>query len=286
MLPLPTYSLIRSLVMARRFAGKKAMPCLALSLMAMMTGNVAHAQSSLADTLAQYRQQLADDNPAELAEAKGEELWKKPRGPNNATLQQCDLGAGPGVLKGAYVALPRYFKDTDRVQDIESRLVTCMTSLQGFSVAEASKNPFGANSDMQALAAYVASQSRGLKIAAGASHPKERQAIAIGQQIFNYRAGTHDFSCATCHGESSKRIRLQDLPNLRDPKEAQRTYATWPAYRVSQGEVRTMQHRLWDCFRQQRLPEIQYNSEAVIALTAYLANMAAGGLYDAPSVKR
>jgi sulfur-oxidizing protein SoxA len=255
-------------------------------LMTMTTGGLAYAQSSLADDLARYRQQLADDNPAELAEAKGEELWKTVRGPNKTTLLQCDLGVGPGVLRGAYVALPRYFKDTDRVQDIESRLVTCMTTLQGFSPADASKNHFGANSDMQALVAYVASQSRGLKIASGASHPKEREAIAVGQEIFNYRAGTHDFSCATCHGESSRRIRLQELPNLRDPKDAQRTYATWPAYRVSQGEVRTMQHRLWDCFRQQRLPEIQYNSEAVIALTAYLANMAAGGVYDAPSIKR
>lgn len=246
----------------------------------------AQAQQSVAESLAQYRQMLAEDNPAELAEAKGEELWKTARGPKHATLQQCDLGAGPGVLKGAYVVLPRYFGDTDKVQDIESRLVTCMTTLQGLTVADASKNPFGANSDMQALVAYVAGQSRGLPIAAGKTHPKELRAIAIGQQIFNYRAGTHDFSCATCHGESGKRIRLQELPNLRNHKEAQATYATWPGYRVSQGEVRSMQHRLWDCFRQQRFPDLQYNSEAVIALTAYLANNAAGGTYNAPAIKR
>lgn len=243
-------------------------------------------RQSVADSFAQYRQQLAEDNPAELAEARGQELWKTAGGPKNASLEQCDLGAGTGVLKGAYVALPRYFKDTDRVQDIESRLVTCMTSLQGLSAADASKNPFGANSDMQALVAYVASQSKGMRIAPGNSHPTERQAIAIGRQIFFYRAGTHDFACATCHGESGKRIRLQELPNLRDPKEAQATYATWPAYRVSQGEVRSMQHRLWDCFRQQRFPELLYNSEAAIALTAYLAQTAEGGMFAAPSIKR
>ena len=80
------------------------------------------AQQSVADSLAQYRQMLAEDNPAELSEAKGEELWKTPRGPRKASLQQCDLGAGPGVVKGAYARLPKYFADTDRVQDIESRL--------------------------------------------------------------------------------------------------------------------------------------------------------------------
>jgi sulfur-oxidizing protein SoxA len=246
----------------------------------------AQAQQSVADSLAQYRQMLADDNPAELSEAKGAELWKTARGPKHVSLEQCDLGAGPGVVKGAYVVLPRYFKDTDRVQDLESRLVTCMMTLQGFTVAEASKNPFAPSSDMQALVAYIAGQSRGLKMTAGASHPKELHAIAIGKSIFNYRAGTHDFACATCHGESGKRIRLQELPNLRDRTDAQATYGTWPGYRVSQGEVRSMQHRLWDCFRQQRFPELQYNSEAMISLMAYLANNARDGVYNAPSIKR
>lgn len=252
----------------------------------MVPSMVLAQQQSVADSFAQYRQMLADDNPAELAEAKGEALWKTPRGPRQVSLQQCDLGAGPGVVKGAYVGLPRYFQDTDKVQDVESRLVSCMTGLQGWTTAQASSQPFANNSNMQALVAYIAGQSRGLKIAAGARHPKEAEAIAIGRQIFNYRAGTHDFACATCHSESGKRIRLQELPNLRDPREAQATYGSWPGYRVSQGEVRSMQHRLWDCFRQQRFPELVYNSEAVIALMAYLANNGAGGIYNAPSIKR
>lgn len=269
--------------MARRHAlTKVALLCACL----VSVAGAARAQQSVADSLAQYRQMLADDNPAELSEAKGAELWKTPRGPKKATLEQCDLGAGPGVVKGAYVRLPKYFADTDLVQDVESRLVTCLTTLQGFTAEQAGKNPFGANSDMQALVGYVAGQSRGFKIAAGASHPKEAQAIAIGRQIFNYRAGTHDFACATCHGESGKRIRLQELPDLRAGADARATYATWPGYRLSQGELRSMQHRLWDCFRQQRFPEIGYNSEAMIALIAYLAKNAEGGNFAAPAIKR
>ena len=42
---------------------------------------------------------------------RGEELWQTKAGPKAATLQQCDLGKGPGVVQGAYVELPRYFKD-------------------------------------------------------------------------------------------------------------------------------------------------------------------------------
>lgn len=255
-------------------------------LLSLASAASAQSTQSATDEIAKYRQLLADDNPADLAEAKGEDLWKTPRGPKNATLEACDLGVGAGVVKGAYVKLPRYFADTDRVQDVESRLVTCMTALQGISEAEARKNPFGANSNMQALVAYIAAQSKGMKIAPPQSHPKEREAYAIGKQIFFYRAGTHDFACATCHAAPDQRIRLQNLPNLLERKDAQATYASWPAYRVSQGEVRTMQHRLWDCFRQQRFPDAQYTSDAITALTMYLAKNAEGGTFNAPAIKR
>jgi len=117
-------------------------------------------------------------------------------------------------------------------------------------------------------------------------HPKEKEAFALGERIFFYRGGPHDFACSTCHGAEGKRIRLQDLPNLTNPKDAQRAYTTWPAYRVSQGEVRSMQWRLNDCFRQQRFPELEFVSPTSVAITMYLAKNASGGLMNAPSVKR
>ena len=70
-----------------------------------------------------YRQMVNDGSPAELFELEGEALWKKPQGPKQVSLEKCDLGLGPGVLKGAYAALPRYFKDADRVMDLETRLL-------------------------------------------------------------------------------------------------------------------------------------------------------------------
>jgi len=100
------------------------------------------AQQDTQKEIERYRQMLQESNPAELFEARGEELWKTRRGPKNASLERCDLGLGPGVVKGAYVRLPRHFADTDRVQDLESRLVTCMVTLQGFTPEEARRNPF------------------------------------------------------------------------------------------------------------------------------------------------
>ncbi|MBL8514308.1 MAG: sulfur oxidation c-type cytochrome SoxA [Betaproteobacteria bacterium] len=236
-----------------------------------------------------YRQALADGNPAELWEARGEDLWKKKRGPKNATLEQCDLGLGAGKVKGAYAQLPRYFDDTDKVEDLESRLVTCMVMLQGFSYAQAKKNPFGGpdvKSDMEALVAYVTAASRGVKMNVAVKHPKEKEAFDIGKKMFFHRGGPHDFACATCHAADKQRIRLQDLPNLTKQEPAQRAYTSWPAYRVSQGELRSFQWRLFDCFRQQRFPELDFTSQGSVALTMYLAKNANGGVFNAPSIKR
>jgi sulfur-oxidizing protein SoxA len=62
--------------------------------------------------------------------------------------------------------------------------------------------------------------------------------------------------------------------------------AAWPTYRVSQGALRTMQHRLWDCFRQQRWPVPEYGSDVITALTVFLNKQANGGELAVPSIKR
>src|SRR6266852_9995441 len=137
------------------------------------------AQQDTLKEIERYRQLLQESNPAELYEARGEELWKTRRGPKNASLEQCDLGLGAGVVRGAYVQLPRYFADTDRVEDLESRLVTCMVALQGLTPEEAKRRPYsgpGQPSMMADLVAWIASESRGMRIAPPQSHPKERLA--------------------------------------------------------------------------------------------------------------
>jgi sulfur-oxidizing protein SoxA len=249
----------------------------------------AFAQSSTADEIAKYREALQDGNPAELWEARGEEMWKAPRGPKQASFASCDLGLGPGVVKGAYAQLPRYFADAGRVMDLETRLVWCIVHQQGIAEADVLKHKFGngsERSDLEALAAYVTSQSRGVKMNVALDEPHVRDMYRLGEKIFFYRGGTHDFACATCHADDGKRIRLQDLPNLTKVEGAQKAYTTWPAYRVSQGELRTFQWRLYDCFRQQRFPELQFGSDATIALTAYLAARANGAPFDGPAIKR
>lgn len=245
-------------------------------------------QKSTADGIAEYRAMLADGNPAELFEAKGEDIWKTQRGPKNASLAQCDLGKGPGIVKGAFVELPRWFADTAKVQDLESRLLTCMERLQGFDAAEIARTPFGKGEQrtMEGLTAWISAESRGMKFNLPQAHAEERKTFELGKRAFFYRAGPYDFACASCHGQPNQRIRLQDLPDLTKNPGDGVGFAAWPAYRVSNGQLWSMQHRLNDCFRQQRFPYPGYASEVTIALGVYMGVNAKGAESIAPALKR
>ena len=128
--------------------------------------------------------------------------------------------------------------------------------------------------------------SKGDKIKVSTAHPKEKEMYELGKRAFFFQGGPMDFSCASCHGEDGKRIRLQDLPNITTQKGAAMGWGYWPAYRVSSGQFWTMQQRLNDCYRQQRFPEPIYGSDATIALSTFMGVTAKGAKSIAPALKR
>lgn len=255
----------------------------------------ASAQNAQIDSekeIERYRAMINDPmaNPGYLAVDRGEQLWSLARGTKNVSLETCDLGEGPGKLEGAYAKLPRYFADSDRVMDLEQRLLWCMDKVQGLDTKDVVTRRFGApgrESDMEGLVAFIANKSNGMKYKPQVSHPKEKEMLAAGEALFVRRAGQLDFSCATCHAVPGARIRLQGLPDFSKPtKDARETMGSWPTYRVSQSQTRTMQHRLWDCYRQMRHPVPEYASDGITALSLYMAKMAEGGEINVPSIKR
>ncbi len=262
---------------------------LAVSSAVMIAAWSALADEKLDQASPRYREMLRDASPAELYVMMGEELFRAKRGPKNESLEACDFGLGPSVVAGAHAQLPRYFADTDRVEDLESRLMTCMTRLQGFGEEAFPRHALGdaRTLDLEKLTAYVAAQSFGMKLAAPLAHAKEVDAFRIGERLFHRRAGAYDVSCATCHTNlQGKRIRLQRLAQLTEPSEAQAAFPSWPAYRVAPGTVHTMQDWIAACYWGGRHPQLRYGSEASIALQVFMAQYANGGVITAPSVKR
>ena len=137
-----------------------------------------------------------------------------------------------------------------------------------------------------ALATYVGNASRGMRFDLPQSHPEERLMYELGKRAFFYRAGPYDFACATCHGVDGQRIRLQELPNLTKNPGDGIGFAAWPAYRVSAGQMWSMQYRLNDCYRQQRFPYPFFASEPTIALGVYMGVNAKGAESIVPAIKR
>ena len=260
-----------------------------LALAAALALASAARADDAAKEIQRYRQMVAEGSPAELFELEGETLWKKPGGPNNVSLERCDLGEGPGVLKAAYAHLPRYFKDAERVMDLETRLVYCMGTVQGRSREDATARVFGTAdrpSELELLSAYIAGQSLGVAIEPGMSQPREKASYELGRALFFHRVGPWDFSCASCHGEEGKRIRMQELPALHEAKYARPVMASWPAYRVSTSQFITLQWRMNDCYRQMRMPEPGFGSDTTVALIHFLSANARGEIYSGPGNKR
>lgn len=267
---------------------RKYFPCVALGLVAMVMPAAWAQKNASVQSIEEYRAMLQDGNPADLFEAKGEGLWAQKRGPKGASLEKCDLGKGPGVVKGSILELPRYFADTGRVQDLESRLLTCMETLQGLDAKAIAATPFGKGeqNNVTALATWIAAESKGGRFNLPQSHVQEKITYEVGKRLFFQRGGPHDFSCASCHGEDNKRIRLQDLPNLTKNPGDGVGFAAWPAYRVSNGQMWGMQQRMNDCYRQQRFPYPGFASDATIALQVYLGVNSHGSASVAPAIKR
>jgi sulfur-oxidizing protein SoxA len=229
---------------------------------------------------------MMPDNPALFVAEDGEALFRKPAGPNKVSLEKCDFGKGPGVLEGAYVEMPRFFADTGKVMDLESRLVHCMTTLQGYTKKDKQvKKRHGSSSVMMRLQTYIAQQSNGYAWNPPMDHPLEKAMRDAGEVMFYRRSGPMDFSCQTCHGDSGKRIRASVLPNVTDPKEWTKAIS-WPAERAGQQNVRSTQHRLRGCLYQMRHPGINGGSDASIALISFWTDAARGQPAILPDLKR
>jgi sulfur-oxidizing protein SoxA len=226
------------------------------------------------------------DSPAYWVAEEGEALFREKRGPNNASLESCDFGKGPGVVEGAYAEMPRYFKDTGKVMDLETRLVHCMTGIQGFPADDPAVSKLhGSSSDMMRLQTWIGSKSSGYPWNPPMDHPLERAMRDAGKVLFYRRAGSLDFSCNTCHGETGKRIRASVLPNMNVPEEWTKAIS-WPAYRVGHQEVRSSQHRVRGCYWQMRQGQVTAGSDASIALISFWTDAARGQPAILPDMKR
>jgi L-cysteine S-thiosulfotransferase len=237
-------------------------------------------------TQSQQNLMMMEDNPNLWTVEDGKELFYATRGPNNVSLETCDFGKGPGVLEGAYAEMPRYFEDTGKVMDLETRLIHCMKTIQGFAADDRAVTQLhGSNSDHMKLQSYIASHSNGMAWNPPLDHPMEKAMRDAGEVLFYRRAGSLDMSCQTCHAATGKQIRASVLPNAMVPQEWTKAIS-WPAFRVGHQNSRSSQHRVRGCYWQMRQGRIEAGGDASIALISYWTDLARGQPAILPDLKR
>lgn len=226
---------------------------------------------------------MMDDNPAYFVVDDGEALFGQKRGPKNVSLEQCDFGKGPGVVDGAYAEMPRYFEDTGKVMHLETRLVHCMKTIQGFPGDDPALKT---GDEIRSLMAYVGARSNGYKWNPPMDHPLEKAMRDAGEVMFYRRSSMLDFSCNTCHGEVGKKIRASVLPSVNEPKEWTKA-VSWPAKRVGRGtNARTPSQRVLGCYWQMRKGKINGRSDAATAMFSFWTDKARGEPAILPDLKR
>jgi L-cysteine S-thiosulfotransferase len=235
---------------------------------------------------------------------RGQRLWLQRRGPRQVSLEECDLGLGPGRVVGTFSHLPRYFADANRVMDLETRVAWCARTQQDVGL-ETMLKPRAVDgvmaSEMEDLAVYVASLSASWRLSPPLTHVKEQQAVDVGHALYSRRQGPLDFSCATCHGagrpgsgdghspavpQTIRFWRGHPVPQFGATVESQPAIGNWPAWRAAHGGIQTLQGRLATCFSHMGVEPPTAGSDAVIALVAYLTRQAEKGEVLAPGRKR
>lgn len=205
--------------------------------------------------------------PGELFAAQGEELFAQKRGPKNASLEACDFGLGAGRLEGAHAQLPRYFSDSKKVEDTETRVRTCMTGLQGFKPEEIKRD------EVKALTAFVASKSTEMPLKVVPKTSAEVSMYNLGKEFWYRRAGDRDMNCSICHDSyAGGKVRLSPV---RSPKQGLSN--EWPAYRFEADKLYTLQDRIAFCYESVGVHAPENYSEPMIALSIYMLSEASKG---------
>ncbi|WP_457634011.1 sulfur oxidation c-type cytochrome SoxA [Oceanithermus desulfurans] len=223
-----------------------------------------------------FLEQSGGAHPGELFVAEGEEYYNSLEGASGKTMADCDFGKGPGVLEGAYAELPKYFADSDRVEDLDTRVVTCLTQVLGFGEDEFDRDM------VVALVSYIASFSHEMPIRVTLNDPQEKEMFEIGERLWYWRAGQMDLSCAACHDRyPGRRVRLAPI---RSPEQGLTDH--WPAYTFSFDKMYTLENRINFCYDSIQIPHPEFYSTPHIALSLYMRYRANGNELDVPGFTR
>jgi sulfur-oxidizing protein SoxA len=210
-------------------------------------------------------------NPGMLWVGEGERLWKQPDGAAGKSCASCHNDAAQS-MKGVAARYPAVDAATAKLLNLETRVNACRTRHMAAEAFAYESN------DLLSLTAYVAYQSRGLRMqvetgGTAASHYKR------GEALFNLRQGQLNLSCAQCHIEQAGR-------RLRGDTISHGVGVGYPIYRLEWQGLGSLHRRLRSCSFGVRAIQFDYGSDEYLNLELYLAGRAKGLIIDSPAIRK
>lgn len=220
-------------------------------------------QFAMSDADRAMYEEMLENNPAEMDIEWGGELVEANCG-GDAGLAKF-LGVSEAKLPEYISGFPRYIKRFDAVLGIDQVMQALM--------AEKGHKPFKLSSkEMFAMLAYAKSlaNEEPIRIDVNAN-PQMKAAYALGEEVFMTPRGGRGLSCNSCHSADiiGSVLRTQPLPDL----GAAGAGATWPAYRMTKSQLRTLQRRFQGCMENALLAVIPIGSNEMVGLEVYVTNL-------------
>jgi sulfur-oxidizing protein SoxA len=208
-------------------------------------------------------------NPGMLWVLDGEGLWRQPAGPFGQSCASCH-GDARESMKGVAARHPAFDPERGRPITLEGRIQACRQDQQGAPPLAPE------SSDLLALTAFVAHQSRGLPVTVGEDE-RLQPFIARGRELYLRRQGQLDLSCAQCHDDHWG----QHLGGSVIPQGHPTGY---PLYRLEWQGLGSLQRRLRNCVAGVRAEAYAFGSPEHVELELYLMSRARGLPIETPAV--
>jgi sulfur-oxidizing protein SoxA len=254
---------------------------LAIILVALLTapcsiwaGEIPDSQRRSGTTfMAPDTRTMQDDdtsNPGMLWVMEGESLWAKKDGASEKACADCH-GDARESMKGVAARYPAFDQALGRPVDLEEAInLSRVRHQQTSPLAYESR-------ELLALEAYIAEQSRGLPITAGAD-PQLAPFVDKGRELFMRREGQLNLSCANCHDDNwDKRLAGSAI--------TQGQPTGYPLYRLEWQSLGSLQRRLRGCVTGVRAQAFDFGSPEMVELELYLMTRAAGMPVETPAVR-
>jgi sulfur-oxidizing protein SoxA len=218
-------------------------------------------------------QAIEDDeaaNPGMLWVLEGQVLWTAKPGPEARSCADCH-GDASVSMKGVAARYPAFDSAAGRPVDLEQRINGCRTKQQRAPAFAFESRP------LLAITAYVARQSRGMKIGIAADARNE-PFLAAGREQFQRRRGQLNLACTQCHNDNWGRHLGGSLIPQAHP-------TGYPIYRLEWQELGSLQRRLRACMIGVRAEAYDYGAPELVNLELFLMWRARGMVWESPAVR-